>query len=121
LPGPLIQKVEKFRYEVQQTVRNSNLALGCVGNMDELYLSFSALVSGIMIIHPMKYAAHCHCSHTTTTTTTVIIIVVIIIIIIIIIIQFYISSHCKTYSTLFRLHSSSCICLHLFSFSLFSL
>lgn len=46
LPGPLLQKVQKFRSEVQQIIRDRGLVLGCVGNMDELYLSFSALVSG---------------------------------------------------------------------------
>ncbi|PNF42992.1 hypothetical protein B7P43_G09562 [Cryptotermes secundus] len=46
LPGLLLQKVEKFRSDVQQTIQDMNLTLGCVGNMDELYLSFSTLVSG---------------------------------------------------------------------------
>ncbi|KAJ4439802.1 hypothetical protein ANN_07930 [Periplaneta americana] len=46
LPTPLLRKVETFRSEVQRTVRDGKLALSHVGNMDELYLNFSALVSG---------------------------------------------------------------------------
>ncbi|XP_021926468.1 uncharacterized protein LOC110833118 isoform X2 [Zootermopsis nevadensis] len=46
LPGPLLQKVEMFRCELQKIVRDNSLSLDCVGNMDEVYLSFSALVSG---------------------------------------------------------------------------
>jgi hypothetical protein len=59
LPGPLLQKVEKFRCEVQQTVRDNSLSLDCIGNMDELYLSFSALVSGRIILEAVKLAADC--------------------------------------------------------------
>jgi hypothetical protein len=59
LPSPLLQKVEKFRYEVQQIVRESSLSLDCVGNMDELYLSFSALMSGRSILEAVKLVADC--------------------------------------------------------------
>jgi hypothetical protein len=73
LPGCLLQKVEKFRCDVQQTVQDMNLTLGCVGNMDELYLSFSTLVSGRRM---MKAERSMH----------------FVIIIIIVIIYFYMSS-----------------------------
>jgi hypothetical protein len=56
LPGPLLQKVQKFRFEVQQIIQDRGLALGCVGNMDELYLSFSALVSGRIVMEAKKHA-----------------------------------------------------------------
>jgi len=55
LPGPLLQKVQKFRSEVQQIIRDRGLVLGCVGNMDELYLSFSALASGGIIMVAKKH------------------------------------------------------------------
>lgn len=55
LPGPLLQKVQKFRSEMQQIIRDRGLVLGCVGNMDELYLSFSALVSGRIIMVAKKH------------------------------------------------------------------
>lgn len=65
LPGLLLQKVEKFRSDVQHIIQDMNLALGCVGNMDELYLSFSTLVSGRIIMEAKKRAVcnhdhHCH-------------------------------------------------------------
>lgn len=46
LPSPLLKKVDNFRTEVQQIIRDKNLALGCIGNMDELCLNFSVLMSG---------------------------------------------------------------------------
>jgi hypothetical protein len=60
LPGSLLQKVEKFRFDVQQTIQDMNLTLGCVGNMDELYLSFSTLVSGRIIMEAKKHAIFNH-------------------------------------------------------------
>jgi hypothetical protein len=54
LPGSLLQKVANFRCDVQQTIQDKNLTLGCVGNMDELYLSFSTLVSGRKIMEAKK-------------------------------------------------------------------
>jgi hypothetical protein len=55
LPATLLQKVQKFRSEVQQIIRDRSLVVGCVGNMDELYLSFSALVSGRIIMLAKKH------------------------------------------------------------------
>lgn len=40
---------------MQQIIQDRGLVLGCVGNMDELYLSFSALVSGRIIMVAMKH------------------------------------------------------------------
>lgn len=99
LPGPLLQKVQKFRSEVQQIIQDRGLVLGCVGNMDELYLSFSALVSGRIIMVAKKYESD---------------------IIMIVIIHIYMESCGKAIYTLFWylvLFSSSVFPLSLFSFS----
>jgi hypothetical protein len=40
---------------VQQIIRDRGLVLDCVGNMDELYLSFSALASGGIIMVAKKH------------------------------------------------------------------
>ncbi|PSN36447.1 hypothetical protein C0J52_18052 [Blattella germanica] len=45
LPAQLLQEVQKFRSSVQKIIADKNFTLGSIGNMDELYINFSNLMS----------------------------------------------------------------------------